>query len=357
MSKRSFVVPILISIFALIAVPVSVSAVTQKSSEINLCVDWVTKEIKYSKYWEKCPARHTAMTMGSEGSSAYEIAVANGFVGTVDEWLTSLEGADGADGARGRAGSDGSGGSGAGPQGETGLQGIQGIQGDTGIQGIQGETGLQGIQGIQGIQGDTGPAGPAGSDGSGGGFYNVASLSGYGNSLSSSVFYTDFWDYYKMGFLVLDPGEYTVSLTLSAEKKTFADLSSGSTGQAYDVCSLFSAEYDPALDWGEQTFPDRVQISARDTSNPSYIRPVSTFFNLDPRYDGYPGHYADRVFNNHHSLSTIFSVVSTTKPTAVVVACTLQDNYEILSAEATVSGYISATVISGGTVDLEQLGI
>ena len=145
MHKRSFVVPILISIFALVAVPVSVSAVTQKSSEINVCVDWTTKEIKYSKFWDKCPAGHTAMTMGSEGSSAYEIAVANGFVGTVDQWLTSLEGADG---ARGRAGSDGSGGSGAGPQGETGLQGIQGIQGD------------QGVQGVQGVQGDTGPAGP-----------------------------------------------------------------------------------------------------------------------------------------------------------------------------------------------------
>jgi hypothetical protein len=124
MSKRSFVVPILISIFALIAVPVSVSAVTQKSSEINLCVDWVTKEIKYSKYWEKCPARHTAMTMGSEGSSAYEIAVANGFEGTVDEWLTSLEGKDG----RSSSGSKGA----TGAKGDTGLQGDQGVQGATG---------------------------------------------------------------------------------------------------------------------------------------------------------------------------------------------------------------------------------
>ena len=160
MNKRSFVVPILISIFALVAVPVSVSAVTQKSSEINVCVDWTTKEIKYSKLWEKCPAKHTAMTLGSEGSSAYEIAVANGFVGTVDEWLTSLEGKDGADGARGRAGSDGSGGSGAGPQGETGLQGIQGIQGDQGDQGDQGVKGVKGDQGVQGVKGDQGDAGP-----------------------------------------------------------------------------------------------------------------------------------------------------------------------------------------------------
>jgi hypothetical protein len=95
MNKKSLVAPILISIFAFIAVPVSVSAVTQRASEINVCVDWTTKEIKYSKYWEKCPAKHTSLTLGSEGSSAYEIAVANGFVGTVDEWLTSLEGKDG----------------------------------------------------------------------------------------------------------------------------------------------------------------------------------------------------------------------------------------------------------------------
>jgi hypothetical protein len=134
MNKRSFVVPILISIFALIAVPVSVSAVTQKSSEINVCVDWTTKEIKYSKYWEKCPARHTAMTMGSEGSSAYEIAVANGFEGTVDEWLTSLEGKDG--------------------RSSSGSNGATGAKGDTGLQGDQG---VQGVQGVKGDQGDAGP--------------------------------------------------------------------------------------------------------------------------------------------------------------------------------------------------------
>jgi len=124
MNKKSLVAPILISIFALIAVPVSVSAVTQRASEINVCVDWTTKEIKYSKFWEKCPAKHTAMSLGSEGSSAYEIAVANGFVGTVDEWLTSLEGKDG----RSSSGSKGA----TGAKGDTGLQGDQGVQGATG---------------------------------------------------------------------------------------------------------------------------------------------------------------------------------------------------------------------------------
>ena len=38
---------------------------------------------------------------GADGASAYEIAVANGFVGTEVEWLASLEGADGAPGADG----------------------------------------------------------------------------------------------------------------------------------------------------------------------------------------------------------------------------------------------------------------
>lgn len=35
---------------------------------------------------------------GAPGDSAYEVAVANGFVGTDAEWLASLEGADGDDG-------------------------------------------------------------------------------------------------------------------------------------------------------------------------------------------------------------------------------------------------------------------
>lgn len=54
---------------------------------------------------------------GSNGKSAYEVAVDEGFVGTEAEWLASL----------------------VGPQGAQGVQGPQGIQG---VQGIQGETGI-----------------------------------------------------------------------------------------------------------------------------------------------------------------------------------------------------------------------
>ena len=80
---------------------------------------------------------------GIEGKSAYQIAVATGFIGTETEWIASLKG-------------------------EIGPMGPQGIQGKTGPQGIQGEIGPQGIQGEigpigpQGIQGKIGPQGPKG---------------------------------------------------------------------------------------------------------------------------------------------------------------------------------------------------
>lgn len=51
---------------------------------------------------------------GTDGLSAYEVAVANGFVGTEAEWLASLVGEQG-------------------PQGEQGIQGEQGPQGDPGV--------------------------------------------------------------------------------------------------------------------------------------------------------------------------------------------------------------------------------
>lgn len=60
---------------------------------------------------------------GAPGASAYDIWLADGNVGTVDDYLASLKG-------------------------DQGIQGIQGIQGNQGI---------QGIQGIQGPQGTPGP--------------------------------------------------------------------------------------------------------------------------------------------------------------------------------------------------------
>lgn len=65
---------------------------------------------------------------GADGESAYEIAVAAGFVGTVEEWLDSLVGPEG-------------------PAGADGAQGEQGPKGDPGIQGEQGPAGEKGDPG------------------------------------------------------------------------------------------------------------------------------------------------------------------------------------------------------------------
>ena len=81
---------------------------------------------------------------GPNGQSAYQSAVANGFIGTEAQWLTSLQGAQGI-------------------QGATGAQGIQGLPGTNGTVGATGATGATGAQGIQGATGATGLTGPAGS--------------------------------------------------------------------------------------------------------------------------------------------------------------------------------------------------
>ncbi len=164
---------------------------------------------------------------GDTGASAYEIAVANGFVGTEQEWLLSLKGENGSTGPQGEQGIQGPQGpqgiqGAAGPKGDpfsiaktyatitamvadydnmnvndfvmisgeisdpdnaklfvktdtedatlrwhfvTDFSGATGIQGPQGPQGIQGPQGEQGIQGIQGPQGETGQTGATGATG------------------------------------------------------------------------------------------------------------------------------------------------------------------------------------------------
>ena len=77
------------------------------------------------------------------GDSAYEVAVAHGYVGTEEQWLASL----------------------VGPAGPTGATGPQGPQGETGPQGATGPQGPQGVAGPTGPKGETGEEGPAGEDG------------------------------------------------------------------------------------------------------------------------------------------------------------------------------------------------
>lgn len=80
---------------------------------------------------------------GEDGLSAYEVAVANGFVGTEADWLDSLVGPPGPQGLKG-------------DQGDAGAQGPIGL---TGQQGLKGDTGDQGLQGVKGEKGDKGDAG------------------------------------------------------------------------------------------------------------------------------------------------------------------------------------------------------
>lgn len=128
---------------------------------------------------------------GPQGDSAYEVAVAGGFVGTEAEWLVSLVGPKGDKGDTGDTGPQGPQGiqGETGPQGAQGIQGIQGPKGDTGdtgpqgLQGPKGDTGATGPQGIQGVQGpkgdagDTGAQGPKGDDGDSA--YAVAVANGF----------------------------------------------------------------------------------------------------------------------------------------------------------------------------------
>lgn len=113
---------------------------------------------------------------GADGASAYEVAVANGFVGTEAEWLASLEGEPGPTGPEGPAGPQGLTGP-EGPQGPQGPAGDVGPQGPQGIQGDPGATGPQGATGPEGPQGPTGPEGAIGPEGDSA--YEVAVANGY----------------------------------------------------------------------------------------------------------------------------------------------------------------------------------
>ena len=120
-----------------------------------------------------------AGSTGSTGSSAYEVAVAGGFIGTESQWLASLVGPTGPAGPAGAQGPQGLQGEvgPAGPAGAQGLQGEAGPQGPTGATGPQGPAGPAGATGPTGPQGATGPAGSTGSTGSSA--YEVAVAGGF----------------------------------------------------------------------------------------------------------------------------------------------------------------------------------
>ena len=85
---------------------------------------------------------------GANGKSAYEIAVANGFVGTEAQWLASLKGADGVNGTNGTNGNDGTDGKSAyelakeGGYAGTQEQWLASLKGADGTNGTNGTNGL-----------------------------------------------------------------------------------------------------------------------------------------------------------------------------------------------------------------------
>ena len=139
-------------------------------------------------------------TNGTNGLSAYQVAVANGFVGTEQAWLDSIKGTTGATGINGFNGwspviatasrgsdvvlrlLDWTGGTGAKPS-ITGYLSTTGIV--TNIANATNVRGLQGIQGIQGAKGDTGEAGADGVDSK-----TVSSIV-FNQDLSITVNYSD----------------------------------------------------------------------------------------------------------------------------------------------------------------------
>jgi hypothetical protein len=73
------------------------------AEQITVCVDWNTKQVTYSKFWERCPAKTTPVQLGTAGP--------------------------------------------AGPQGEVGPQGPAGPAGADGERGPQGASGRDGLDG------------------------------------------------------------------------------------------------------------------------------------------------------------------------------------------------------------------
>jgi hypothetical protein len=160
---------------------------------------------------------------GADGASAYEVAVANGFVGTEVEWLASLVGPAGADGAAGPAGADGA-------QGPQGIQGLQGLAGADGAQGPQGDQGIQGIQGIQGPAGADGAQGPAGG--------NVLVKSGAVNLTAGGTANVTFTTPFPSVPVVMITAQFAntdTSCTYSARSVTVSGFTAGGAGNPAGV--------------------------------------------------------------------------------------------------------------------------
>lgn len=91
---------------------------------------------------------------GADGLSAYQLAVANGYSGTLEQWLESLKGEPGRDGVPGADGSDGIDGLSA--FGVAVKNGFKGTEAEwlASLKGPPGEDGKDGVRKVNGMDGD-----------------------------------------------------------------------------------------------------------------------------------------------------------------------------------------------------------
>lgn len=120
---------------------------------------------------------------GEPGKSAYELAVEQGFIGTEAQWIASLAGTPGAAGPKGDTGDQGPQGN-AGPSGDPGADGIDGASAyeialANGYVGTQSQW-LASLIGATGPAGAPGAPGAAGADGAdGASAYQIAVANGF----------------------------------------------------------------------------------------------------------------------------------------------------------------------------------
>ena len=135
---------------------------------------------------------------GTDGKSAYQIAVEQGYQGSESDWLSSLKGDKGDKGntgAKGNPGQDGAEGKSAyaiavehgyEDSEEKWLLSLKGEKGDTGERGEKGNTGDRGLQGVPGEKGEKGDAGVAGKDGTDG-FSPIANVVKDGSVITITI--------------------------------------------------------------------------------------------------------------------------------------------------------------------------
>ncbi len=111
------------------------AVVPTKTSELENDSDFITPE--GAEPVIQGILNNMELPAGPEGKSAYELAAENGYAGTKEDWLASLQGKNGTDGADGLAGKEGP----AGVDGKDGNDGLPGKDGKDGTDGLPGADG------------------------------------------------------------------------------------------------------------------------------------------------------------------------------------------------------------------------